>query len=443
MMSVDGQRVAYRRLHELAHELCGGRWVAVGGGGYEPVQVVPRAWTHLLAEVDRRARSTARRPATGATSRAAAAASRADQPDRRRRRAAFVPWEGGPGDPDDPVDRAVRRDARGGVPAPRPRALMVRTGEPWADRAARAPRRHPHRRRRRAPRARRTSATPAAWSRAARSTTSASCRGAPGRPTRSMAVMARRCGTLADLARARRRRHDRPRPHAGPARALARAAGQGGGRPASGCWSRPATPPASSSIHLQVAAALRAAGCEVLVAGAGLALGRGRSTRGAAAGRGTSGSSTACTCWPPAASCCTPTSRSRCGRVLAALGRAARTSSSPTTAGPAPPREAGIDTLGMADCNDPALFVAEEEGKPIVTVPLDDNVPPHLYDPLSAFVTDVATPSRDRASPNRVRNECTVRDARPHGYPAHARACPMSPVGKPVTATRAEAVGSA
>ena len=49
--------------------------------------------------------------------------------------------------------------------------------------------------------------------------------------------------------------------------------------------------------------------------------------------------------------------------------------------------EAGIETLGMADCNDPALFVAEEEGKPIVTVPLDDNVPPHLYDPLSAFVT--------------------------------------------------------
>jgi acetoin utilization protein AcuC len=49
-MTVDGQRVAYRALHELAHELCGGRWVALGGGGYEPVQVVPRAWTHLLAE---------------------------------------------------------------------------------------------------------------------------------------------------------------------------------------------------------------------------------------------------------------------------------------------------------------------------------------------------------------------------------------------------------
>jgi len=49
--------------------------------------------------------------------------------------------------------------------------------------------------------------------------------------------------------------------------------------------------------------------------------------------------------------------------------------------------EAGIDTLGMADCNDPALFVAEAEGKPVVTVPLDDNVRPHLYDPLSAYVT--------------------------------------------------------
>ncbi len=50
--------------------------------------------------------------------------------------------------------------------------------------------------------------------------------------------------------------------------------------------------------------------------------------------------------------------------------------------------QAGLDTLGMADSNDPALFVAEHEGRPIVTVPLDDNVAPHLYDPLSAFLTD-------------------------------------------------------
>jgi acetoin utilization protein AcuC len=50
MLSVDGQRSAYEALHRLAHETAGGRWVLTGGGGYELVQVVPRAWTHLLAE---------------------------------------------------------------------------------------------------------------------------------------------------------------------------------------------------------------------------------------------------------------------------------------------------------------------------------------------------------------------------------------------------------
>jgi acetoin utilization protein AcuC len=50
MLSVDGQREAAARLHRLSHELCDGRWVAVGGGGYELVRVVPRTWTHLLAE---------------------------------------------------------------------------------------------------------------------------------------------------------------------------------------------------------------------------------------------------------------------------------------------------------------------------------------------------------------------------------------------------------
>ncbi|MDQ1709973.1 MAG: acetoin utilization protein AcuC, partial [Frankiaceae bacterium] len=50
-LSVDGQRAAYRLLHDLAHEFCDGRWLAVGGGGYEIVQVVPRAWTHAIAEM--------------------------------------------------------------------------------------------------------------------------------------------------------------------------------------------------------------------------------------------------------------------------------------------------------------------------------------------------------------------------------------------------------
>lgn len=49
MLSVDGQRAAYLALHDLAHEVADGRWVVTGGGGYSVVDVVPRAWTHLLA----------------------------------------------------------------------------------------------------------------------------------------------------------------------------------------------------------------------------------------------------------------------------------------------------------------------------------------------------------------------------------------------------------
>lgn len=48
--------------------------------------------------------------------------------------------------------------------------------------------------------------------------------------------------------------------------------------------------------------------------------------------------------------------------------------------------ERGIETLGLADSNDPALFVAQEEGRPITVVPLDDNVLPDLYDPVAAHL---------------------------------------------------------
>lgn len=51
MLSVDGQRASYLALRELAEEVCEGKWVATGGGGYAVMDVVPRAWTHLLAIV--------------------------------------------------------------------------------------------------------------------------------------------------------------------------------------------------------------------------------------------------------------------------------------------------------------------------------------------------------------------------------------------------------
>ncbi|HKE97986.1 MAG TPA: acetoin utilization protein AcuC [Actinomycetes bacterium] len=39
------------RLHDLAHTVTGGRWLATGGGGYQWAGVVPRAWCAYLAEM--------------------------------------------------------------------------------------------------------------------------------------------------------------------------------------------------------------------------------------------------------------------------------------------------------------------------------------------------------------------------------------------------------
>jgi hypothetical protein len=48
--------------------------------------------------------------------------------------------------------------------------------------------------------------------------------------------------------------------------------------------------------------------------------------------------------------------------------------------------QAGIRTVCFADCNDPGLFVGAEEGVVDVCVPIDDNVLPHLYAPVSAYL---------------------------------------------------------
>ncbi len=125
-LTVDGQRASYRAVHELAHELCDGRWIALGGGGYGLVRCVPRAWTHLLAEAsgepldpateipqswrdDVVARGLRARPPThmtegGYTGFAAwdpFTESRVDRAISRTRRASY-PWFGL--DPDDPRD---------------------------------------------------------------------------------------------------------------------------------------------------------------------------------------------------------------------------------------------------------------------------------------------------------------------------------------------------
>ena len=50
-LSVDGHRAIYQALRELAETYAGGKWLALGGGGYSLFRVVPRSWTHLLATV--------------------------------------------------------------------------------------------------------------------------------------------------------------------------------------------------------------------------------------------------------------------------------------------------------------------------------------------------------------------------------------------------------
>jgi hypothetical protein len=56
----------------------------------------------------------------------------------------------------------------------------------------------------------------------------------------------------------------------------------------------------------------------------------------------------------------------------------------------------GIDTVGFADCNDPALFLGEAEDTLAVTVPLDDHVTdPRFYEPLTSYLLAATRPQPD------------------------------------------------
>ena len=57
-LTVDGQRASYRAMHDLAHEICDGRWIALGGGGYGLVRCVPAG----LDPPDRRGQRRPARP---------------------------------------------------------------------------------------------------------------------------------------------------------------------------------------------------------------------------------------------------------------------------------------------------------------------------------------------------------------------------------------------
>src|SRR3954469_5884608 len=114
LVSLDGQRTAHAALHALAHEVCDGRWLFTGGGGYELVRVVPRTWTHLLAEAagepldpDLETPEEWREFVLGRTGSHAPTRMTDGRP------ATFRHWEGGAGVPGDRLDAAVQatRDA--------------------------------------------------------------------------------------------------------------------------------------------------------------------------------------------------------------------------------------------------------------------------------------------------------------------------------------------
>jgi len=116
-LTIDGQRAAHAAIHRLAHELTDGRWLLTGGGGYELVQVVPRTWTHLLAEaagepIDPAAQTPGawREYVERRTSRQAPERMTEGNPGE------YVPVESG-FDPGDPVDQAILATQRAIFPS--------------------------------------------------------------------------------------------------------------------------------------------------------------------------------------------------------------------------------------------------------------------------------------------------------------------------------------
>lgn len=112
-LTVDAHRHSYAALHQLAHEVTGGRWIAVGGGGYEVVQVVPRSWTHLLADITDHPLD----PDTATPDSWRELVFRRTGSEGPKRltdgvEPSYRPWDAGEGDADDPVDRAIAATRR-------------------------------------------------------------------------------------------------------------------------------------------------------------------------------------------------------------------------------------------------------------------------------------------------------------------------------------------
>ncbi|MFI5777518.1 phosphatase [Nocardia sp. NPDC051570] len=137
------------------------------------------------------------------------------------------------------------------------------------------------------------------------------------------------------------------------------------------------------AMHIDLAAALKARGCEVLRIGAGLGYVRADGMRRdirylAGVAMSACDGNLEHTHRPDLMSLLLKADVPRPDLVVADHGWAGAAA------------EAGLPVVGFADCNDPALFVAEAEGRIEVVVPLDDSVAPHLYTPLADYVLNGA-----------------------------------------------------
>ncbi|AWK73040.1 acetoin utilization protein AcuC [Rhodococcus oxybenzonivorans] len=113
-LTVDGQRAAFLAMRDLADRYSEGRWLAVGGGGYGLVRVVPRSWTHLIAAALDREIDTGTAVPEVWREQASALAPSVDLPETMGDggEVAYLPWDGPGGTPETgnaSVDRALTR----------------------------------------------------------------------------------------------------------------------------------------------------------------------------------------------------------------------------------------------------------------------------------------------------------------------------------------------
>ena len=121
-VSLEAQREVMLLMRELADEVCDGRWLALGGGGYAVIDVVPRSWAHLVAIVTGDPlESTAPLPQEFIAAAEAARESHGLSPEPGLvtfgdgRPLEVRDWERGY-DPEDELDRAVQAVRRGVFP---------------------------------------------------------------------------------------------------------------------------------------------------------------------------------------------------------------------------------------------------------------------------------------------------------------------------------------